>query len=126
MLKNMLGHKRVPLHPLQRIYSIFVIEGTAPAIVLQRCYSPNLSLPALSDGQVVQYTADRGGRGWVSHMTGSDFTVQYVCSAFYKLQVILGTKNNTFGTKCRAESEFAFFLAKTTTMYFRPTRFMYI
>ena len=33
---------------------ILVIEGTAPAIVIQRCDSPNLSLPALADGQVVE------------------------------------------------------------------------
>ena len=42
-----------------------MIEGTTPAIVFD---SPNLSTPALSDGQVVQYTADRAGRGWVSQM----------------------------------------------------------
>ena len=53
--------------PNQRIYSISVIEGTAPAIVLQRFDSPNLSPPALSDGQVV-YTADRVERGWVSQI----------------------------------------------------------
>ena len=34
---------------------ILVIEVTAPAIVLQRCDSPNLSMPALADGQVVEY-----------------------------------------------------------------------
>ena len=35
---------------------ISVIEGTAPAIVLYvKIYSPNLSPPARSDGQVVQY-----------------------------------------------------------------------
>ena len=33
-----------------------VKERTAPAIVLQRFDSPNLSPPALSDGQVVQYS----------------------------------------------------------------------
>ena len=47
--------------------NISVIEGTAPAIVLQRFDSPNLSPPALSDGQVV-YTADRVERGWVSQI----------------------------------------------------------
>ena len=47
---------------------ISVIEGTSTAIVLQRFDSPNLSLPALSDGQVVQNTADRAGRGWVSQI----------------------------------------------------------
>ena len=46
---------------------ILLIEGTAPAIVLQRCDSPKLSPPALSDSQVVEYT-DRAGRGWVSHI----------------------------------------------------------
>ena len=46
---------------------ILVIEGTAPTIVLQRSDAPNLSLPALADGQVVEYTADRARRGWVSH-----------------------------------------------------------
>ena len=30
--------------------------------------SPNLSMPALADGQVVENTADRAGRGWVSHI----------------------------------------------------------
>ena len=34
---------------------ISVIEVTAPAIVLQRCDSHNLSMPALADGQVVEY-----------------------------------------------------------------------
>ena len=38
---------------------ILVIEGTALAIVLQRCDSPNLSPPVLSDGQVVGDTADQ-------------------------------------------------------------------
>ena len=47
---------------------ISVIEGTAPAIVLQRFDLPNLSLPSLSDGQVVQYTADRAERGLVSQI----------------------------------------------------------
>ena len=37
---------------------ILVIAGTATAIVLQRCDSPNLSPPPLSDSQVVEYTAD--------------------------------------------------------------------
>ena len=34
---------------------ILVIEVTAPAIVLQICDSPNLSMPALADGQAVAY-----------------------------------------------------------------------
>ena len=42
----------------QSIYNILVIEGTAPAIVLQRCDLPNLSPPVLSDSQVVENTAD--------------------------------------------------------------------
>ena len=34
---------------------ILVIEVTAPAIFLKRCDSPNLSMPALADGQVIEY-----------------------------------------------------------------------
>ena len=64
---------------------ILVIEGTAPAIVLQRCDSPNLSLPVLSDGQVVDYTADRVGRGWVSHIFVRRWPVLSLLSLIYIL-----------------------------------------
>ena len=40
---------------------ILVIDGKAPAKVLQRCDSPNLSPPALSDSQVVEYIATEQG-----------------------------------------------------------------
>ena len=38
---------------------------TAPTIVLHRCDSPNLSPPALSDSQEVDYTAEQTERGEV-------------------------------------------------------------
>ena len=43
--------------------SISVIEGTAPAIVFQRFDSPNLSPPALLDGQVVKCSILQTERG---------------------------------------------------------------
>ena len=53
-----------PLFPSkQRIY-ILVIERTTPATVLQRYDSPNLSLPALSDSQIVEQT-EHEEVGWV-------------------------------------------------------------
>ena len=67
-----------------RIY-ISVIEGTAPAIVLQRFYSLNLFPPALSDGQVMQYTADRVGRGWVSQILVRRWHVLSLLSVMYTL-----------------------------------------
>ena len=72
--------------------NISVIEGTldtgqwtAPAMLLQRIDSPNLSPPALSDGQVVQYTADRVGRGWVSQIIVRQWRVLSLLSLIYIL-----------------------------------------
>ena len=70
---------------------ISVIEGTAPTIVLQRFDSPNLSQPALSDRQVVQYTADRAGRGWVSQIFVRPSRVLSLLSLIYILWS--GSKN---------------------------------
>ena len=52
----------------QRIYISDTVEKTAPAIVLQKFDSPNLSPLARSDRLVVEYTADRAGRGWASQI----------------------------------------------------------
>ena len=65
---------------------ISVIEGTAPAIVLQTFDSLNLSPPALSDGQVVQYTADRARRGWLRQMFARRW-VLYLIAMIYILWV---------------------------------------
>ena len=48
---------------------VLVIEGTAQAIVFQRCDSPNLYPPALSDSQVVDgvYCRQSGERLVVNH-----------------------------------------------------------
>ena len=70
---------------------ISVIEGTAPAICLQIFDSPNLSPPALSDRQVVQvvqYTADRAGRGWVSQIFVRRWQVVSLLSLIYILWLI--------------------------------------
>ena len=49
---------------------ISLLERTATPIVLQKVNSPNLfppcSVGSYTDGQVVQYTADRAGKGLVS------------------------------------------------------------
>ena len=69
---------------------ISVIEGTAPAIVLQTFDSLNLSPPALSDGQVVQYTADRARRGWLRQMferRWGGWWVLYLIAMIYILRV---------------------------------------
>ena len=64
---------------------ILVIEGKAPAIiVLQRCDSPNLSPPVLSDGQVVgeycRQSVDRLGEShlWKMHGGHSEMIKQWV------------------------------------------------
>ena len=62
-------------------------EGTAPPFVFQIFDSPNLSPPALSDGHVVQYTADRAGRGWESQMFGRRKRVLSLLSLIYILWV---------------------------------------
>ena len=46
---------------------ILVIEGTAPATSYKAVTHPT-SPCVLSDGQVVEFTADRVGKGWVSHI----------------------------------------------------------
>ena len=47
---------------------ILVIDGTAPAIVLQRCDSPNLSPLCLQYNQLPDRLTEQAGRGWVSHI----------------------------------------------------------
>ena len=59
-------------------------QWTAPAMLLQRIDSPNLSPPALSDGQA-QYTADRVGRGWVSQIFVRRWRVLSLLSLVYSL-----------------------------------------
>ena len=66
---------------------ILVVEGTAPAIVLQRCNSHhNLSLPALArrSGSWV-YCRQSRGRGWVSYIFVRRWPVLSLLSLIYIL-----------------------------------------
>ena len=84
-----------------------MIEGTAPAIVLQRGDSPNLSQPALSDSQVVRvYCRQSGERFSESHlcktMAGavpSIIDIYYLVPSnqqFYTFSYILFTRGFSF------------------------------
>ena len=92
---------------------ILVIEGTAPTIVLQRCDSPNLSMPALS----VYCSADRAGRGWVSHILVRRWPVLFLSiTNIYSLGVTIAEEehcrvrqsNESKASKCRKKISLIF------------------
>ena len=70
----------------QRIYISERRDRTEkPLATNQTVDSPNLYPPALSEGQVVQYTAERAGKGWGSHMFGRRRVVLSLLSLVYIL-----------------------------------------
>ena len=76
-----------------------VIEGTAPAIVFQRFDSHNLSPPALSDGQVEQYTAHRAGE-----RLGESNLCKTMSGAVYSVQ-------------CKTELAISVYIVKTAAIF---------
>ena len=92
-------HRDILYSVHQRIY-VLVIEGTASAIALQRCDSPNLSPPVLSDGQVVgEYCRQSVERLGESHLcktlAGAVPSITNIYSLVYALQGGIDSKKTS-------------------------------
>ena len=73
---------------------ILVIEGTATAIILQRCVSPNLSTLCLQYSPTTWLSDITGGRGWVSHIFLRPWPVLSLLSLIYILWTTLSQTLN--------------------------------
>ena len=75
------------VYSAQRIYISDTVEVTAPAIVLQRCDSPNLFPLCLQYTQLPDRLPEQAWRGWVSHIFVRRWPVPSLLSLIYILWI---------------------------------------
>ena len=99
-------------HPLVRLVItkefISMIEGTAPAIVIQRCGSPNLSPLCLQCTLLPDCLTEQAGRGWVSHIYVRRWRVLSLQSLIYILWLYCNSlPQDGFGLIIKEEKRYA-------------------